>query len=425
MNTVNKFKKSFFAKFIVFCIVISVLSIYVNFNDGQILKGILSFIQAGLYIVSWMMGMQFIKEKKHSYHLLPAALALLLIIPYMGLHNSPTHDSIKIKWEDDIVLSSILPEPSSSTVDILINSDSSLYVSIYKISISEYNEYINECVEQGFIVGSEVDTSSYKAFNEQGYELFLHYSEYSEEMNIELNSPIQLNEISWPNSDLSKLIPTPKSTFGNIATESSDRISIYIGNTSIDDYNEYVIACMDLGFNLEYSKDNNSFTAYNKTAHTVSIKHENNNIMHITLAKPSQYDVDYLNKALNEDNEISSTLEDESSSKDVVIEDESQKADDEITSEDAQVTLTGIRQEFKDAMDSYELFFDEYIEFMNKYSENENDISVALDYANFLAQFSETMQDLEEISEDDLSDEEFLYYTEVMLRINQKLLTVQ
>ena len=41
-----------------------------------------------------------------------------------------------------------------------------------------------------------------------------------------------------------------------------------------------------------------------------------------------------------------------------------------------------------------------------------------------MQQYVETMGELEDIDEDELSDEEALYYAEVMLRINQKLLEV-
>lgn len=46
------------------------------------------------------------------------------------------------------------------------------------------------------------------------------------------------------------------------------------------------------------------------------------------------------------------------------------------------------------------------------------------DYTSFLTKYTQAMSDLEKMKTDDLSVEEFAYYTEVMLRINQKLLTV-
>lgn len=78
----------------------------------------------------------------------------------------------------------------------------------------------------------------------------------------------------------------------------------------------------------------------------------------------------------------------------------------------------------KEEKDSYEAFFDEYVEFMRKYKESDNSILMLADYTSFLTKYTQAMSDLEKMKTNDLSVEEFAYYTEVMLRINQKLLTV-
>lgn len=84
---------------------------------------------------------------------------------------------------------------------------------------------------------------------------------------------------------------------------------------------------------------------------------------------------------------------------------------------------TGIRPEFKKAMDEYEAFFDEYVAFMITFQESDNVASMMGEYNSMMMQYVETMGALEDIDEDELTDEEALYYAEVMLRINQKLLS--
>ena len=84
---------------------------------------------------------------------------------------------------------------------------------------------------------------------------------------------------------------------------------------------------------------------------------------------------------------------------------------------------TGIRPEIKEALDSYEDFFDEYCEFMEKYSDSNNSITMLGDYLSFLAKYTETMTKLEAL-EDDLNDAELGYYMQVMGRITQKLAQV-
>ncbi|MCM1334515.1 MAG: hypothetical protein NC084_02075 [Bacteroides sp.] len=84
----------------------------------------------------------------------------------------------------------------------------------------------------------------------------------------------------------------------------------------------------------------------------------------------------------------------------------------------------GIRPEFKEAMDSYEAFFDEYCKIMTAYAENPSDLSLMLQYLEYLEKYSEMADKLDEIGDDDLSEAELLYYTEVMSRINKKLLAL-
>ena len=84
----------------------------------------------------------------------------------------------------------------------------------------------------------------------------------------------------------------------------------------------------------------------------------------------------------------------------------------------------GVTPEFKEAMDSYEAFFDEYAEFMKKYNESDNPAAMLGDYASMMTRYAETMEKLDEIDEDGLSTADALYYTEVMVRINQKLMSV-
>ena len=83
-----------------------------------------------------------------------------------------------------------------------------------------------------------------------------------------------------------------------------------------------------------------------------------------------------------------------------------------------------MRPEFKETMDSYEAFFDEYCTFMKKYNSSSNPTSMLSDYMNFMSRYTEAMTKIYEISDDEMNNAELLYYTEVMARINQKLLDI-
>lgn len=79
---------------------------------------------------------------------------------------------------------------------------------------------------------------------------------------------------------------------------------------------------------------------------------------------------------------------------------------------------------FQEAMDSYEAFFDDYIAFMANYDEK-SDVHALAEYTSLLMQYADTMEKLEAIDEDSLSEEDLAYYLEVTTRIYAKLATVE
>lgn len=85
---------------------------------------------------------------------------------------------------------------------------------------------------------------------------------------------------------------------------------------------------------------------------------------------------------------------------------------------------TTIRQEFKDAMDSYEEFMDEYVAFMKKYKENPSDVSLLMDYAKYVSKYSDMVNKFDKWEDEDLNNEELSYYIEVSSRVTSKLLEV-
>ena len=78
-----------------------------------------------------------------------------------------------------------------------------------------------------------------------------------------------------------------------------------------------------------------------------------------------------------------------------------------------------VRPEIKEAIDSYEAFFDEYVEFMASY--DSSDLSALTGYLSMMQQYTDTMQKLDDMEDDDLTSAELTYYTQAMLRIDQKL----
>lgn len=82
----------------------------------------------------------------------------------------------------------------------------------------------------------------------------------------------------------------------------------------------------------------------------------------------------------------------------------------------------GIRPEFREAMESYEAFFDEYVAFMEAVDNENTSADYLVKYYDYLAQYTETMEKLDAIDESELSPQEDILYLETMNRINVKLL---
>lgn len=84
-------------------------------------------------------------------------------------------------------------------------------------------------------------------------------------------------------------------------------------------------------------------------------------------------------------------------------------------------SVRGVTPEFREAMDSYETFFDEYIAFIRKFGNDNNDLSMLIDYADFMTRYADMVQKMDAIEETQLSVADDAYYLEVTVRIYKKL----
>lgn len=85
----------------------------------------------------------------------------------------------------------------------------------------------------------------------------------------------------------------------------------------------------------------------------------------------------------------------------------------------------GVTPSFKETMDSYEAFMDEYVDFLKTYSETDDTTALLTEYLEYMTRYTEVMGKLDDIDESKLSEADSLYYSEVMLRISQKMLEAE
>lgn len=95
------------------------------------------------------------------------------------------------------------------------------------------------------------------------------------------------------------------------------------------------------------------------------------------------------------------------------------------TTEKSEDLVDGMRPEFKAAMDSYENFMNEYVNFMKKYMADPSDMSLLMDYTDYMSKYSDFVEDFEEWEDDDdMNAAETAYYIDVQARVSKKLLEI-
>lgn len=87
------------------------------------------------------------------------------------------------------------------------------------------------------------------------------------------------------------------------------------------------------------------------------------------------------------------------------------------------VPTSGIRPEFKEMMDNFVVFYQQYADFMNNADPNSSDYYTK--YIEVMQQYTDTMAAMEKVEDMDMNTDEMKYYLEKMAEIQQILATVQ
>lgn len=329
-------------------------------------------------------------KKKKPFFLRWWFILLAIIVVGVIILNSGS-DGEKIVWQD-IVLSDILPEPPVEKGKIHTNTAEELWVDITDVSDKQFNDYIEACKVKGFTVDAQSDSNGYEAYNAQGYKLSLSHWGSDADMRIEVTAPMEMTTIAWPTSVAGEQLPAPKSTIGKFSVEHEDSFFVYVGNTTKTEYAEYVNTCSEMGFNVDYSKGDDYYSADNAEGWHVNIQYVGNNVMSIDIDAPSQ--------------------------------DEGNNETPEKELENDTPNNSGLDPDFKAAMDSYEAFVDEYVAFMKKYINNPDDLSLALNYTEYISKNAEMADAFAKWADEGMNAAETTYYLEVQVRVNKKMLEV-
>lgn len=276
---------------IVLLVTISVFALVciTTFMIAKPLAGLVSMIQTALFVVAYLIKRKVIKLPLRWLQIVSIILACVLIVPYSALLNV-RGDNESYVWSD-IILSDILPEPESHFGAIYSNTNENLSMDVFDTTKDQYTEYADACIEKGFTIDMEYSDDSFFAYVDSGYQVTLDYSINTNTMRMDVESTAKLGNLKWPDSEIVKLIPQPKSTVGEIEANDDSSFAAYVGETTIDDFNEYVNLCLDKGFTVDKYRDDKSYSAKNSDGFKLTVNYQGNNVIYITLYEP-EYTID-------------------------------------------------------------------------------------------------------------------------------------
>lgn len=280
---VEKFKKGKLAKFLIVALLLSAVFTYFYFSSGRILAGVLSLVQAVCFGSAWCMGINIIKEKKRYIHILIAIVGIVLIVPTMrscGSVKSVSNKEVEIIQWNILDMGDVIPETKSNKMDIYSNNNEWLSINVYDMTEGDCYEYIKQCEDDyGFNIDVEKIGSSFWAYNEDGYKL--HVSFLTDYMGIDLKCPIEFGEYELPDYAINEGLPLPKSDLGYYEWKHDDNFNIRIGNTTFEEYREYVKLCIEAGFIEDNQDGNNFYNGDNTGGFELSVNYLGYNIMSI------------------------------------------------------------------------------------------------------------------------------------------------
>lgn len=374
---------------------------------------------------------------------------------------------------NDIAMSKVLPKPQSEVGHVYDNTAAKLSMYVKNYSYTEYEEYVAKCIDKGFDIDQYKKNESFCAFNAEGYEVIVEYRDYSEEIEITAYAPMEMEQFVWPTSEVAARLPIPESSIGKVTYDSAEGFRVYVGDTTVDDYDAYVELCKSVGFAVDYNKGDRYYRAYNVEGYYISLSYEGFNTMLINADAPEEpgpeatpiakgandfddsedikdiqfrlIELGYLTgatdgifgagtetalKEFQEKNGLEATgIADEPTLTALESSNAVSKYGQEEKVETASATqgeelVDGMRPSVKKAIDSFEEYFVEYVELIEKIEADPDNPWLLVDYAEFLATYASTMRDFENMEDEDLNDAEMAYYLAALGRVNQMLINV-
>lgn len=217
----------------------------------------------------------------------------------------------------------------------------------------------------------------------------------------------EVHQLNWPDSALAAMLPEPGTDKGEVLMDSAGYLSVDLEQRSEEDFNKYVEACKDKGFTVDYSSASSSYYADNEDGYHLSLIYaDSRGEISIQLSAPSEEEPE------------EAAPEETTTGQDAAPE-ESPQAEPET---DGGASASS---DYRAMVDEWEAFMNKYCDFMETYnSDSGNVVSMALDYADMMSQYSDWAEKMDAVDDSDLSAEDVQYYIDAQSRINKRLLEI-
>lgn len=235
---------------------------------------------------------------------------------------------------------------------------------------------------------------------------------------------------TWPTSGLAALLPQPDSKFGEVKTYSDSRLSVEVRQTDMGAYGNYVEACKAKGFTEDATSTSSSYKAHDQGGNQLSVSYNSlRSYMDIDLESASSDEDETAQPAATSEAAPAESA-DSSDAGSQSTTDQAMDALGTIANVVSDATSGAVTPEFKEFIDSYESFMNDYCDFMEKYTGTETSGDTATltammaDYTSLLQQELEWVDKINAVDQSSLSAADSAYYLAATARVEKRLIEI-
>ena len=316
----NKKQSKVFRNIILFFLFVTLACCVYFYFQHNMMKFAISMIQAFLLISAWLNNRGFLRKDKKYLFILLTVLSLALFYPMIKLGNDfyKTDDQEEVYVWPETELGVVIPNPRLKKGKISWSHDDKFYITYSDANESDFTGYIKECQDSGFNVDHSQSSSSFTAYNSDGYYVCVHYWSGLKEISITAQAPEKLGENYWPTTGMAEILPKPDESLGLVIRDTSELLSVDIHGNKKDVF-IYAEKCIEEGFSVNYQRTEKSYYAENEQGYSLKIVYEGGEIINIrleapaTAEEPESLDTTSLTDTKNVDTEYNVQTEDNNS----------------------------------------------------------------------------------------------------------------